>query len=154
MNDKYTEGLTSKQKVELKKNIERSRKLVEAGKPAEAAKLAEKRPQPKEPKPARESQFTKKMKSIYNIESIPDAPSRAYTTLTGLSLANQKKVIARGNAAYLTAGSRRGVSQAAWSKARLNAFIVKTVEANKKGIDKINQDMDIFESVRNKIKMA
>lgn len=154
MNDKYTEGLTAKQKVELKKNVERSRKLVAEGKPAEAAKLAEKRPQPKDPKPARESQFTKKMKSIYNIESIPDAPSRAYTTLTGLSLADQKKVIARGNAAYLTAGSRRGVSQAAWSKARLNAFVIKTIQANKKGLDKVNQDMDIFKRVRNKIKMA
>lgn len=154
MNDKYTEGLTAKQKVELKKNVERSRKLVEAGKPAEAAKLAEKRPQPKDPKPARESQFTKKMKNIYNIESIPDAPSRAYATLTGLSLADQKTVYNRGLAAYLTAGSRRGVSQAAWSKARLNAFIIKTIEANKKGLDKINQDGDVFERVRKTIKMA
>lgn len=154
MDDKYSEGLTAKQKVELKKNIEKSKKLVEAGKPAEAAKLAEKRPQPKSPKKPRESQFTKKMKSIYNIESIPDAPSRAYTTLTGLSLADQKKVIARGNAAYLTAGSRRGVSQAAWSKARLNAFIVKTVKSVKNNTQTINQDMDIYRKVRNKIKMA
>lgn len=154
MNDKYTEGLTAKQKVDLKKNIERSRKLVAEGKPDEAAKLAEKRPQPKDPKPARESQFTKKMKSIYNIESIPDAPSRAYATLTGLSVADQKIIIDRGLAAFLTAGSRRGVSQAAWSKARLNALVVKTVEANKKGLDKVNQDMDIFKRVRKTIKMA
>jgi hypothetical protein len=149
---RYTEGLTPSQIKDLERNIERTKKLINKGKEDEAIKLAEKRPQPAELK-TRKSSFTTKLEKLYNVDKLPDTPSKEFQKLTGLSVADQEEIIQRGKKAFLTAGSRRGTNAFAWAKARLYAFIVKTVEANKKGLEKINQDMDIFERVKSKIKM-
>jgi len=150
---RYTEGLTPSQIKDLERNIERTKKLINKGKEDEAIKLAEKRPQPAELKEKRKSSFTTKLEKIYNINKLPDTPSKEFQKLTGLSVADQEEIIQRGKKAFLTAGSRRGTNAFAWATARLYAFVVKTVEANKKNLDKINQDQDIFIKVRSKIKM-
>tara|TARA_Y100001951_G_scaffold102920_1_gene110595 strand:+ start:1281 stop:1499 length:219 start_codon:yes stop_codon:yes gene_type:complete len=42
---------------------------------------------------------------------------------SGISLSTLKKVYRRGQAAYLSSGSRPGVSMGAWSMGRVNSFI-------------------------------
>lgn len=146
-NPKYTKGLTDKQSKDLKKNIKDTKKAFESGDVKKAAKIAEKRPKV-DTKPVK-SKFSSELKKIYNIDSIPKAPSAQFQNLTGLSVADQKTIINRGNAAFLTSGSRPGQNSFSWSRARLYAFIVKSVkDRNKK---KINQDNDIFLKTKAKL---
>ena len=42
---------------------------------------------------------------------------------SGHSVATLRKVLQRGKAAYLSSGSRRGASQAAWARGRVNSFV-------------------------------
>ena len=42
---------------------------------------------------------------------------------SGISLSTLKKVYRRGQAAYLSSGSRPGVSMGAWAMGRVNSFI-------------------------------
>tara|TARA_R100001086_G_scaffold4807_2_gene3163 strand:+ start:729 stop:947 length:219 start_codon:yes stop_codon:yes gene_type:complete len=42
---------------------------------------------------------------------------------SGISLATLKKVYRRGQAAYLSSGSRPGTSMGAWAMGRVNSFI-------------------------------
>ena len=42
---------------------------------------------------------------------------------SGISLSTLKKVYARGQAAYMSSGSRPGMSMAQWAMARVNSFI-------------------------------
>ena len=147
----YSVGLTDKQKDELKTNIERTKKLVDKGKLDEAIKVSEKRPQPKKPV-VKESSFIGKLKKIYDIDTIPNTPSQAFANLTGLPVAQQKEILKRGAGAFLTAGSRRGVTSVQWSKARLYAFVVKTVAGKKTNKKTINQDADIYREFKDKIK--
>lgn len=150
--DRYASGLTEKQKTELSKNIKKTNQLLKQGKDKEAIKVAEKRPQPKNVK-TRKSSFTSQLERIYKKE-IPDVPSKEFEKLTGLPLKQQKEIYERGKKAFLTAGSRRGTNAFAWGKARTHAFIVKTINANKNKLDKIDQDGDIFLKIRDKIKSS
>jgi len=150
--DRYTSGLTEKQKTELSKNIKKTNELLKQGKEKQAFKLAEKRPQPKNVM-TRKSTFTTKLERIYK-KDIPNVPSVEFEKLTGLPIKQQKEIYERGKKAFLTAGSRRGTNAFAWAKARLYAFIVKTINANKNKINKIDQDGDIFEKYRTKIKAS
>lgn len=147
----YSVGLTDKQKEELNRNIERTKKLVQKNKIDEAIKVAEKRPQPKNPV-VKESSFVGKLKKIYDIDTIPNTPSQAFASLTGLPIAQQKEILKRGAGAFLSAGSRRGVSSIQWSKARLYAFVVKTVAGKKTNKKTINQDADIYTEFRDKLR--
>lgn len=150
---KYTEGLTKKQKTELSKNIKQTNQLLKEGKDKEAFKLAEKRPQPKKTPTPKTSSFTDKLKKIYGVEKIPNTPSKEFTTLTGLPTADQKTILDRGMGAFLTSGSRRNTTATAWSRARLYAFVVKSVDAIKQNKKTINQDNLIFDKVKGKIKL-
>ena len=42
---------------------------------------------------------------------------------SGISKSTLRKVLQRGKGAYLSSGSRRGVSLQAWSRGRVNSFI-------------------------------
>ena len=42
---------------------------------------------------------------------------------SGISLSTLKKVYRRGQAAYLSSGSRQGTSMGAWAMGRVNSFI-------------------------------
>jgi hypothetical protein len=148
MNTNYTKGLTKKQVKDLEKNIKDTKKAYEEGNIKKAQAIADKRPKTD----AKEvnSKFTTELKKIYNVDTIPKAPSKQFQELTGLSVKDQKTIIDRGKAAYLTAGSRPNQNTFSWSQARLYAFVVK---ANKnKNKDKINQDNDIFIKTKGKLK--
>jgi len=149
---RYTEGLTAKQKTDLKKNIERTNKLLSQGKEKQAIAVADKRPQPENVK-TRKSSFITQLENIYGVDKLPDTPSKEFATLTGLSMKLQEDIINRGKKAFLSAGSRRGTNAFAWARARLAAFVVKTIKAKKQGLDSINQDNDIFKTVKDKIKI-
>jgi hypothetical protein len=151
MNDKYTIGLTGKEKQELQENIKQTNELLKKGKEQKAILLASKRPQPRT-KIVKSSPYTDMLMNIYNIKNIPDAPSRKYTLLTGVPFKDQETILNRGKKAFLTSGSRRNVNSFEWSKSRLNAFVVKTKFANENELENINQDKDIFDKIRYKIK--
>lgn len=148
---RYTEGLTSQQKTALKSNIEKTNKLLKEGKEKEAIKVADKRPQPENIK-TRKSSFITKLEKIYGVDKLPETPSRAFATLTGVSIKNQEDIINRGKKAFLSAGSRRGTNSFGWSRARLAAFVVKAINAKKKNIKTLNQDQDIYDKIKDKIK--
>lgn len=150
MNTNYTKGLSAKQAKDLEKNIKDTKKAFEKGDIKKAAKIAEKRPKV-DTKPVK-STFTNQLKRIYNIDTIPKTPSKEFENLTGLSVADQKKVIARGKGAFLTSGSRPGQNSFSWSRARLYAFVVKAVKDRNK--EKINQDNDIFIKTKGKLKYS
>lgn len=149
-NPKYTKGLSDKQIKDLKKNIKDTKKAFESGDVKKAAKIADKRPKTdaKEVK----SKFTNQLKKIYNIDTIPKAPSKEFQDLTGLSLSFQRDIINRGKGAFLSAGSRPNQNSFSWSMSRLYAFIVKAV--NDRNKEKINQDNDIFLKTKNKLKYS
>ncbi len=147
MNTNYTKGLTTKQVKDLKKNIKATKKAYDEGNIEKAQSIADKRPKTKA-KPV-DSKFTNELKKIYNITDIPKTPSKEFEKLTGLSIKFQNDIINRGKAAYLT-GSRPNQNSFSWSRARLYAFIVKSIKNKDK--NKINQDNDIFNKVKNILK--
>jgi hypothetical protein len=148
MNTNYTKGLTKIQVTDLKDNIRKTKKAYEEGNIKKAQSIADKRPKSKA-KPV-DSKFTDELKKIYNITDLPKTPSKEFEKLTGLSVKFQNDIINRGKAAYLTAGSRPNQNSFSWSRARLYAFIVKAIKNKDK--NKINQDNDIFNEVKNILK--
>jgi hypothetical protein len=148
MNTNYTKGLNTKQVKDLKKNIKATKKAYEEGNITKAQSIADKRPKTKAT-PV-DSKFTDELKKIYNIDEIPSTPSKEFEKLTGLGIKYQRDIINRGKAAYLTAGSRPNQNSFSWSRARLYAFIVKAIKNKDK--EKINQDNDIFNEVKNILK--
>ena len=123
VNQKYLKGLSIKQKIEKTKNIKETKKLFQQGKKKEAAELAKKRPTTKQTK---QSTYTTQIKKMHpgikpNTKDFEDK--------TGIPLKAQREILARGRAAFLTAGSRASVSSPdAWSIARLYAFYIKGIK--------------------------
>ncbi len=144
INPKYYKGLTEKEKQEKKKNIKETKKLYDSGKKKEAFLKASKRPTIKSTK---KSSFTIRFNKKFPDVKAP--PSKSFEEATGISIADQKTIINRGKAAFATSGSRSSVSSStAWSYARLYAFYFKALQGNKK----INQDQDIYDRIKDKIK--
>ena len=143
MPPKYFKGLSEKQKEDKKKNIKESKKLFDEGKKKQAFELSKKRPTIKSNK---KSSYTTRFKSKFpNVKPL----TQSFANATGISLTNQKEIYKRGLGAFVTAGSRSSVSSAqAWSYARLYAFYFKALQ----GKNKINQDQDIYDKIKNKIK--
>ena len=143
MSQKYYKGLSEKEKQEKKKNIKETKKLYDSGKKKQAFKTASKRPTVKSTKKSSFTiRFNKKFPDVKPLTS-------QFSTATGISIANQKIIVNRGKAAFLTSGSRSSVSSpTAWGYARLYAFYFKALQGNKK----INQDQDIYDKLKGKIK--
>ena len=140
---KYFKGLTKEQQEEKKKNIKKSKKLYNEGKKKQAFKLASKRPSIDTSK---KSSFTTRFKKKF-----PDVKplTQDFSKVTGIPLKDQKEIYKRGMGAFITSGSRSSVkSPEQWSYARLYAFYFKALE----GKNKINQDQDIYDKIKNKIK--
>lgn len=73
--------------------------------------------------------------------------------LTGIPKRVLDDVRDRGVGAYKTAGaSRPNMTKESWAVARQYAFIMKSYDAVKKGDGKINQDKDLYEKIKNKLK--
>jgi len=143
MSQKYYKGLSEKEKQEKKKNIKETKKLYDSGKKKEAFIKASKRPTIKSTKKSSFTiRFNKKFPDVKPLTS-------QFSTATGISIANQKIIVNRGKAAFATSGSRSSVSSpTAWGYARLYAFYFKALQGNKK----INQDQDIYDKLKGKIK--
>jgi len=141
---KYFSGLSEKEKKEKKQNIKESKKLYDAGKKKQAFKKASERPTIKSTK--KSSYTTRFNKKFPDVKS---PPSKSFADATGIPIADQKTIINRGKAAFATSGSRSSVSSpTAWSIARTYAFYFKAIQ----GKDKINQDQDIYDKLKGKIK--
>jgi len=144
MPPKYYKGLSEKEKKEKKENIKDSKKLYDAGKKKQAFKKASERPTIKSTK--KSSYTTRFNKKFPDVKS---PPSKSFADATGISIADQKIILNRGKAAFATSGSRSSVSSpTAWSIARLYAFYFKALG----GGNKINQDQDIYDKLKGKIK--
>tara|TARA_R100000005_G_C4953821_1_gene173155 strand:- start:747 stop:1058 length:312 start_codon:yes stop_codon:yes gene_type:complete len=75
--------------------------------------------------------------------------------LTGIPKSVLDDVYDRGVGAYKTNPSSvrpQVKSEEQWAYARIYAFIMKAYDAKKKGKDKINQDQDLYEKIKNKLK--
>jgi hypothetical protein len=96
-------------------------------------------------------QFNKKFKQPLDKANGKDDITR----LTGIPKSVLDKVYDRGMMAYKNNPSsvRPSVkSPQQWSVARIYAFVMKAYDAVKKGKDKINQDQDLFDKIKNKLK--
>ena len=141
---KYFKGLSEKEKKEKKENIKESKKLYDAGKKKQAFKKASERPTIKSTK---KSSYTTRFNKKFPDVKAP--PSKSFADATGIPLADQKTILNRGKAAFATSGSRSSVSSpTAWSIARTYAFYFKALG----GGNKINQDQDIYDKLKGKIK--
>ena len=77
------------------------------------------------------------------------------TKLTGIPKSVLDDVFDRGVGAYRTNPSSvrpQVKSKEQWAMARVYAFIMKSYDAKRKGDDKINQDKDLYEKIKNKLK--
>jgi len=77
------------------------------------------------------------------------------TKLTGIPVGVLDDVVKRGEAAFRNnpQSVRPQIKNAtAWGYSRLYAFIMKAYEAKRKGLRKINQDQDLYEKIREKLK--
>ena len=75
------------------------------------------------------------------------------TKLTGIPKKVLDEIFFRGVGAFKTAGpSRPNMTKEQWATARIYAFIMKAYDAVKKGKDKINQDQDLYEKIKEKLK--
>ena len=141
---RYLTGLSEKEKKEKKQNIKESKKLYDAGKKQQAFKKASERPTTKSTK--KSSYTTRFNKKFPNVKS---PPSKSFADATGIPVADQKTIINRGKAAFATSGSRPSVSSPTqWGVARTYAFYFKAIQ----GKEKINQDQDIYDKLKGKIK--
>ena len=95
--------------------------------------------------------FNKKFKQPLN-----ESNSKAkMTRLTGIPTKVLDEIFDRGSAAFYNNPSsvRKSVkSPEQWSYGRLYAFIMKAYDAKRKGLRRINQDQDLFEKIRDKLK--
>lgn len=144
MPPKYYKGLSEKEKKDKKDNIKESKKLYDAGKKKQAFKKASERPRIKSTK--KSSYTTRFNKKFPDVKS---PPSKSFAESTGIPIADQKTIIKKGEAAYVTSGSRPSVSSPTqWGIARLYAFYFKAIQ----GKEKINQDQEIYDKLKGKIK--
>lgn len=134
---KYYKGLSDKEAREKKKNIEKTRKLIQEGKDREAFKLASKRPTTKQKK---ESGYTARFKKDFpGVKPL----TVEFTKKTGIPLKVQKEVFKKGKGAYATAGSRSTVkSPEQWAYARLYAFYYKSLDG------KLDFDKDLAKGIK------
>jgi len=73
--------------------------------------------------------------------------------LTGIPKSVLDESFDRGVGAFKNPGpSRPNMTKESWAFGRLYAFIMKSYDAVKKGKDKINQDNDLYEKIKNKLK--
>ena len=99
--------------------------------------------------PTFKERFNKKFK-----QDKDESNSKAkMTKLTGIPKKVLDEVYDRGIGAFKTAGpSRPNMTKEQWATARIYAFIMKSYDAVKKGKDKINQDQDLYEKIKKKLK--
>lgn len=101
------------------------------------------------------STFKNKFNKKFNQDKDESNSKSKMVRLTGIPKKILDDVYDRGVGAYRNNPSsvRPSVtSQEQWATARIYAFIMKAYDAVKKNKDKINQDQDLFEKIKNKLK--
>ena len=118
MNSKYPKryipkSLTKREKLQQKKEINKSRKLYKKG-------IYHKRKQIKTFK-SKQSPHIKKAKSVYKVETLK--PSKELSKKTGCSIKGLKQIVSKGMGAYYSSGSRVNQTAESWGYARLASSI-------------------------------
>jgi len=99
------------------------------------------------------STYKQKFNKKFNQEKDKSNSKANMTKLTGISKKVLDEIYDRGTGAFKTAGaSRPNMTKEQWSFGRIYAFIMKAYDAVKKNKDKINQDQDLFQKIKNKLK--
>jgi len=101
------------------------------------------------------STYKNKFNRKFNQDKDESNSKAKMSKLTGIPVSVLDAVVKRGEAAFRNNPSsvRPQIKNAtAWGYSRLYAFIMKAYDAVKKNKDKINQDQDLFEKIKNKLK--
>ena len=101
------------------------------------------------------STYKNKFNRKFNQDKDESNSKAKMTKLTGIPTKVLDEIFDRGSAAFYNNPSsvRKSVkSPEAWSFGRIYAFIMKAYDAKRKGLRKINQDQDLFDKVRDKLK--
>ena len=99
--------------------------------------------------------YKQKFNKKFNQDKDESNSKAKMTRLTGIPTKVLDEIFDRGSAAFYNNPSsvRKSVkSPEQWSYGRLYAFIMKAYDAKRKGLRRINQDQDLFEKIRDKLK--
>jgi len=99
------------------------------------------------------STFKNRFNKKFNQDKDESNSKAKMTKLTGIPKKVLDDVYDRGVGAFKTAGpSRPNMTKEQWATARIYAFIMKAYDAVNKGKKKINQDQDLYEKIKEKLK--
>jgi len=101
--------LTAKDKQLQKRMLLKSRRLYRQGKYYTRKRI--------QSYPVKESPHVQKARHLYGVETL--VPSKALATASGCSLSAQKAIVAKGEGAYFSSGSRPSQTAHSWGYARL-----------------------------------
>ena len=105
--------LTKKDRVAQLKMLAKSRKMYKQGKYYTRKKVPSFQ--------SKESDHVKKARKIYGVDSI--APSEELSVATGCSIDALQKIVAKGEGAYFSSGSRPNQTAHSWGYARLGSSL-------------------------------
>ena len=105
--------LTKKDRVAQLKMLAKSRKMYKQGKYYTRKKVPSFQ--------SKESDHVKKARKIYGVDSI--APSEELSVATGCSIEALEKLVAKGEGAYFSSGSRPNQTAHSWGYARLGSAL-------------------------------
>ena len=105
--------LTKKDRVAQLKMLAKSRKMYKQGKYYTRKKVPSFQ--------SKESDHVKKARKIYGVDSI--APSEELSVATGCSIEALEKIVAKGEGAYFSSGSRPNQTAQSWGYARLGSAL-------------------------------
>lgn len=101
------------------------------------------------------STYKQKFNKKFNQDKDESNSKAKMTKLTGIPKKVLDDVYDRGVGAYRNNPSSvrpQVKSEEQWATARIYAFIMKAYDAVKKGKKKINQDQDLYEKIKEKLK--
>lgn len=127
VNPDYLKGLKPAEKAEMKREIERFKKMKHTDPAAYPADwTADKKFKERRKKALPQSSYTQQYHRLYGEESVTesavDSALKNKAEKTGIPLRTLRAVFNRGMAAWRT-GHRPGVSQVQWAMGRVNSFI-------------------------------
>jgi hypothetical protein len=105
--------LTKKDRAAQLKMLTKSRKMYKQGKYYTRKKVPSFQ--------SKESDHVKKARKIYGVDSI--APSEELSVATGCSMDALQKIVAKGEGAYFSSGSRPNQTAHSWGYARLGSSL-------------------------------
>ena len=105
--------LTAKDKRLQKRMLLKSRRLYRQGKYYTRKRIPS--------YDVKESPHVQKARLLYGVETL--APSKALATATGCSLSAQRAIVAKGEGAYYSSGSRPSQTAHSWGYARLASAV-------------------------------